>query len=310
MTPQQYKAYIRKINAANKKAVDDYNRKVYAANKKSVDNYNKEVKRVNDHNRKVYAQRKSDVQKYNREVDKFNSEQKRRKRSYESAIRKLNSTPRSKIIQYSTNSISKSSVELSTSFDNLRNDPVIKSHQVNNDLLTNWPERETENSLDLTNSLNGHYIEGLSLDFLKKSKIEKSLDSISSELGARWKGALFSLNHNNPDASRHFCSSVREILIKVIDIKAPDNDVFQLYPNCQLHGKSPNRRTKIQFILHNNSLNVTSLIDFVDRDVNDVLNLFYELNSGTHGEAGKFNANQLIQLKKRIEDSIQFMLTF
>jgi hypothetical protein len=310
MTPQQYKAYIRKINAANKKAVDDYNRKVNAANKKSVDNYNREVKKVNDHNKKVYTERKSAIQKYNRDVDKFNAEQRRRKQSYDSAIRILNSTPQSKIIQYSTRSISQSSIELSDTFTSLRNDPVIKSHQTSKKLITAWPERETANSLDLTNALNGHYIDVASVDFLKKSEIEESLDSLSSELGNRWKGALFSLNHNNPDASRHFCSSVREILIKVIDTKAPDKDVFQLFPNCSLHGNSPNRRTKIEYILSNNSLNVTSLVDFIDRDVNDVLNLFYELNSGTHGDAGKFNANQLIQLKKRVEDSIQYMLTF
>jgi len=310
MTPQQYKAYIRRINASNKKAADDYNRKVNAANKKSVDNYNKEVKRVNDHNKKVYTQRKTTIQKYNRDVDKFNAEQRRRKQSFDSAIRKLNSTPQSKIIQYSTGSISQSSIELSNTYTNLRNDPVIKSHQTNKELITAWPERETANSLDLTNALNGHYIDGTSVDFLKKSEIEESLDSLSSELGNRWKGALFSLNHNNPDASRHFCSSVREILIKVINTKAPDKEVFQLYPNCPLHGNSPNRRTKIEYILYNNSLNVTTLIDFIDRDVSDVLNLFYELNSGTHGDAGKFNANQLIQLKKRVEDSIQYMLMF
>lgn len=310
MTPQQYNAYIRKINAANKKAADDYNRKVNAANKKSVDNYNKEVKRVNDYNKKVHSQRKTEIQKYNRDVDKFNAEQKRRKQSFDSAIRKLNSTPQSKIIQYSTRSISNSSIELTNTYSNLRDDPIIKAHQRSEELITSWPERETANSLDLTNALNGHYIDGASVDFLKKSKIEESLDSLSSELGNRWKGALFSLNHNNPDASRHFCSSVREILIKVIDTKAPDKEVFQLYPNCPLHGNSPNRRTKIEYILNNNTLNLTSLVDFIDQDINDILNLFYELNSGTHGDAGKFNANQLIQLKKRVEDSIQYMLTF
>jgi len=295
MTPQQYKAYIRKINAANKK---------------SVDNYNKEVKRVNDYNKKVHSQRKTEIQKYNRGVDKFNAEQKRRKQSFDSAIRKLNSTPQSKIIQYSTRSISNSSIELTNTYSNLRDDPIIKAHQRSEELITSWPERETANSLDLTNALNGHYIDGASVDFLKKSEIEESLDSLSSELGNRWKGALFSLNHNNPDASRHFCSSVREILIKVIDTKAPDKEVFQLYPNCPLHGNSPNRRTKIEYILNNNTLNLTSLVDFIDQDINDVLNLFYELNSGTHGDSGKFNANQLIQLKKRVEDSIQYMLTF
>jgi len=310
MTPQQYKAYIRRINAANKKAVDDYNRKVKAANKKSVDNYNKEVKRVNDHNKKVYYQRKKAIQQYNRDVDRFNADQKRRHQNYNNAVRKFSSTPRSTIIEYSTVEISQSSLDLSNSYTALLNDSLVNPNQANNELIVDWPERETANSLDLTNALNGHYIDNASLDFLGKSEIERSLDSLSEELGNRWKGAIFSLNHNNPDASRHFCSSVREILIKVIEIKAPDQEVFRVYPDCPVHANRPNRRTKLKYILEKSSIVIPSLLDFVEKDVDDVLGLFVELNSGTHGKAGKFNANQLIQLKKRVEDSINYMLEF
>lgn len=306
MTPQQYKAYLRKVQ----REVDNYNRKVKAANKKAVDDYNKEVRRINDHNKKVFNQRKSAIQKYNREVDKFNAEQRRRKQSYENAVRRFNSTPQRTIVQYSTSKIIQSSRDLSTSYTNLRNDPIAKTYHQKSELISDWPIRETANSLDLANSLNGHYIDNVSLDFLKQSEIENSLDTLSSELGNRWKGAIFSLNHNNPDASRHFCTSVREILINVIDIKAPDREVFQIFPNCPLHGSSPNRRTKLTYILNRNSLTIPSMVDFVEKDVNDVLNIFVQLNRGTHGNSGKFNTNQLIQLKKRVEDSIQFMLKF
>lgn len=304
MTPQQYKAYLRKVQ----REVDNYNRKVKSANKKAVDDYNREVKRVNDHNRKVYSQRKKAVQDYNREVDKFNSSQRQRKRNYEAQLRRLNSTSTTTHILNSTTNISRSSKNLSSSYSNLISDPLINSNT--SELINNWPERETSNSLDLTNALNGHYVENISLDFLQNSEVESSLTILSSDLGNRWRGALFSLNHHNPDASRHFCSSAREILTKVINIKAPDNRVILKYPDCEMHGKSPNRRSKLRFILNNSSIIIKSVLDFVDNDIDDVLNLFGELNKGTHGESGKFNAQQLIRLKKRVEDSIAYIMKF
>ena len=38
------------------------------------------------------------------------------------------------------------------------------------------------------------------------------LFKVSDDLGNRWKGAVFALNPNNPDAARHFCTSAREII--------------------------------------------------------------------------------------------------
>jgi hypothetical protein len=49
------------------------------------------------------------------------------------------------------------------------------------------------------------------------------------------------------------------------------------------------------------------LENFVESDVNDLLSLYHTLNDGTHGSAGKFTIQQLLKLKKRTEDSINFI---
>jgi hypothetical protein len=43
------------------------------------------------------------------------------------------------------------------------------------------------------------------------------------------------------------------------------------------------------------------------RIINDIIALFQTLNDGTHGSAGKFSTQQLLKLKKRVEDSISFI---
>src|SRR5699024_5473135 len=42
-------------------------------------------------------------------------------------------------------------------------------------------------------------------------EIGEKLRKISEDLDNRWKGAVYALNPNNPDAARHFCPSAREI---------------------------------------------------------------------------------------------------
>ncbi|MFT3952286.1 MAG: hypothetical protein QM689_10160 [Oscillospiraceae bacterium] len=64
--------------------------------------------------------------------------------------------------------------------------------------------------------------------------IGNQLALISDDLDAWWKGAVFSLNPVNPDATRHFCTSAREIFTEVIEITAPDSAVFSDNPNYLL----------------------------------------------------------------------------
>lgn len=290
--------YNRLVRQQNQK-IKRHNQKVVQDRKRQIDAYNREVRRVNQAN-------KNAASKYNQEVRKFNSEQKRKKQKFESAIRQLQSTSRTTQIIYGTTELYDSTTKLKASYD--YNTSKILSPSSTTTKFQDWSEQEVTNSTELLNSLNGYYSTDISSDFLKMSDIELSLTSLSSDLGNRWKGALFSLNHNNPDASRHFCSSIREILTEVINIKAPDDDVIKVLPDCQLYNNRPNRRSKIKYILNSGTFIVESMTRFVDDDVKDVIKLFEKLNSGTHGKAGNLNVQQLIQLKKRVEDTLRFII--
>jgi hypothetical protein len=46
---------------------------------------------------------------------------------------------------------------------------------------------------------------------------------------------------------------------------------------------------------------------FVEADLNNVVSLFEEFNSGTHGEAGRFDLVAVTAIKKRVEGAIQFV---
>jgi len=46
---------------------------------------------------------------------------------------------------------------------------------------------------------------------------------------------------------------------------------------------------------------------FVEEDISNVVALFREFNSGTHGGAGRFTITQLTTIKRRVEDAIRFL---
>ena len=93
-------------------------------------------------------------------------------------------------------------------------------------------EEENANNLEVANViLNNDEInnEGYSLE---ENIVSNKLLNISEDLDNRWKGAVYALNPQNPDAARHFCTSTREIFTEFIEMKAPDSDVFRYNPGC------------------------------------------------------------------------------
>lgn len=279
----KYNQAVRKYNTAVKKSVNDYNRA------------------VQQHNTQV----RKNITSYNQAVRKFNSDQRIRRQKLNSTISSFNNNRRF----FNTSPVYTSYVErLERSYATL--DSNNQTSQRDTDIFVDYPLQETQNSLELYNSLNEVYQEDSegSVYTLQDSYILEELSSISQDLGNRWKGALFSLNPINPDASRHFCTSVREIFTLLLDIKAPDKMVLDNFPNCDLYQNSPTRRTKIKYILIKRSINSEELINFLDADVDEILSLFRTLNDGTHGNSGKFNTTQLGLLKRRAEDALAYII--
>lgn len=309
MTPQEYK-----------RKIDEYNRKVKQHNdqvKRNIDNYNRDVKKHNDqvkrnieaNNRelkRVYDHNNRQIQNYNQQVRQYNNSQRAQRQNLQRAIQSFNQSQT--FVTRTTSVIYKQSVQnLEQNYEVLDSYNQVNNLE-NNSLLIDYPTQETSNSIQLFNSLagvdQGSYINP---DELQLTVVEEQLYSLSSELGKRWQGAIYSLNPNNPDAARHFCTSIREIFIELFNIKAPDEHVLRVFPNCTLHEGKPARKEKIKYILSAQAATSQQLVSFVDADVSDLLTLFRTLNDGTHGSAGTFTVQQLLKLKKRAEDSIIFI---
>ena len=50
-----------------------------------------------------------------------------------------------------------------------------------------------------------------------------------------------------------------------------------------------------------------TLEEFVAQDMDNILQLFRLFNEGTHGPAGAFDLQQLVGIKKRVEDGIMYL---
>ncbi len=112
----------------------------------------------------------------------------------------------------------------------------------------------------------------------------------------------------NPDAARHFCTSSRETIDRILLRSAPDDVVKSQLPNYE---KTPNggvaRRARIRLCLVRTGRYSPEIHDFADADLENVIQLFTEFNDGTHGSAGHFSLRQLRTIKQRVEDALLFL---
>ena len=170
-------------------------------------------------------------------------------------------------------------------------------------------EQENANNLETANILFGESPSEIAPAYsLQDTNIMNRLSIISADLDDRWRGALFSLSPANPDATRHFCTSAREIFTEIFDSKAKDEDVFAVFPNCQKTERgNATRREKIRYFLHRKGMRDSNVDEFVDKDMQNILELFHVLSTGTHGKAGKYTVDILASVKKRVEDGLIFL---
>ncbi|WP_036385311.1 hypothetical protein [Muricauda sp. MAR_2010_75] len=281
MTVSQYNNYVRKLQREQKKAIDNYNRQ------------------VKDYNKKV----KKSVDDYNREVNAYNQRVKSNRRRLQTELNKL-----SRISTTSRYTVYQSSVvTLNTYYEYLDQKSGHGNLSERYNRYVDLSEREAANSAEVFNALVDS--EQYDLDSgLNTSTITSELNRISLDLHSRWQGAIFSLNPRNPDAARHFCTSAREIITQILEIKAPDSHVISLLPDCDLtdNGK-PTRRSKIRFLLSQKNLLDNDFENFVEEDMSNIIELFRLFNDGTHGSSGTFSLTQLSKIKKRVEDGIIFL---
>ena len=251
---------------------------------------------INSELNKVTRKFESDV---NREIRKYNSQIRKNQQIVSRELSKLksHSTIRS-TYTISLDAMHQHYIAIGNSYDD---DYVTPQQKYIFDLI----EQEQANGIITANAIQNNEFP---YDDTSDIEIGDKLASVSEDLNNRWKGAVYALNPINPDASRHFCTSAREIFTEFIEIKAPDNLVLAFDPDCDKtpERKTPTRRAKIKYMMRNLDID-PSAVDFADADITNILELFHILSDGTHGEAGRYETEKLNRVKKRVEQGINFL---
>jgi hypothetical protein len=269
--------------------------------KRAIDNYNRDVRR---HNQKV----KSNINKYNREVRAYNARVRANRQRVKNELARFNRKASTTITTRQV--IYRTSVDtLHDSYSRLENYAESQQLDPRYNRVLDLSERETANSLEVTNRILGDRDAGdTPAEEVENTELLDGLRRISPDLNDRWNGAIFALNPRNPDAARHFCTSAREIITQILEVKAPDADVFALLPTCETTDRgNPTRRSKIKYFLHRQDMLENTLEEFVENDMENIVQLFRVFNDGTHGSAGTFDFPQLNAIKRRVEDGIMFL---
>jgi len=278
----QYKNKVRQqVNKANR-AINDYNR--------AVNNYNRGVKQA--------------INKYNQAVRQHNSKVRQNRSKINSELRRLNSSSQTTTTVYRTSvfAVNASYQAVANTYDHIENPTSFQEY------VYSGIEQENANNLETANVIINDAQPDTPEYSLQDTKIMNRLSHISKDLDNRWKGALFSLSPVNPDATRHFCTSAREIFTEIFDSMAKDADVFATIPNCDRTERgNATRKSKIRYFLQRKGLVNDDIEDFIENDMQNILELFHILSTGTHGEAGTYTFEKLTAIKKRVEDGLIFL---
>lgn len=305
VTPAQYNALVRQHNAK----VRQYNQRL-----------EQEIRRVNQHNQEVVRKRKRAIDEYNREVRRYNQQVESGISKYNQAVRTHNAhvranqqrqiaALRSRPAEPLYSAVRTSTYEL---YDIQQRVAQESERSTSHQQLVALSEQESGNSLSVMNSLLASEDEELSTESsVGDTGILEFLQGFSEDLCKRWQGAVYALNPKNPDAARHFCTSVREVFTEILEIAAPDTDVIRADADCELmqHSSKPTRRSKINYLLQNKGIDSEELEEFVEADIDNIIDLFGVFNSATHGPAGKHEFAKLQAIKKRVEGGIMFLAT-
>lgn len=268
----------------------------------NMSQFKSQMNKIQRESKRAQQQLKNSINDYNRAVRQYNSDVRKHRNKIQTELNKMKSNCFVKSYYYiSTKSVHETYTEVSNLYENGYIDEEI----------FNAIERENANNLELSNVvLNNEDVENSDIE-INESKISSKLIKISSDLDDRWKGALFSLNPNNPEAARHFCTSTREILKFLIDDGINDKEVVSENPQCEkTNFGTPTRKEKIKYAMNKKGISNTLVVEFANQNIENTVSLINELSNGTHGHSNRYSLNQLKSFKKRFEDSINFICEY
>lgn len=277
-----------------------FNASQFKSKMRNIQNqYNREI-------RKVERQLNQGINNYNRAVQRYNTELRHNQSKIKSELAKLQRNSSIRI---------RSSYEVSVITVNHSYNQLSQKYDFNEEgkytNLLQGIEEENANNLEVANVILNNEETNNEEYSLEDTIISSKLLNISEDLNNRWRGAIYALNPNNPDATRHFCTSTREIFIQIIDTKAKENDVVKIFPDCErTNSGTVSRRSKIKYLLYQKGVKDIDMEEFIHNDIENILSLLYELNGGTHGKSGKYTINQLKSIKKRVENGLNFLCEY
>lgn len=267
--------------------------------------------------RQIEQKQRRAINDYNRAVKQYNDKVNKAIRDYNSFVRSYNATVR-RNRQIISHEIAKLQARTAVTTSYIASTNVMQQRYANvnriyapgvevtpqQDRILDLIEQEHANGLITANTVENNELPEENTEDIN---IGNKLAIVSEDLHNRWKGAVFSLSPLNPDAARHFCTSTREIFTEFIELKAPDKEVFAFNPDCEKTDRgNATRREKIKYMMRNKQMD-DSVSAFVEADITNILELFHVLSNGTHGAAGKYEFSKLVQVKKRVEQGINFL---
>lgn len=263
------------------------------------------VNKINQGIRRYNQGVRSAVNKYNQEVRAHNARVRAHRQRVRQELTRLSS--RLATTRYSTFRVSVQTVH--DAYIGYEAQVGVEPDDPRHATLLDLAEREDANSLAVMNALlDEERLTDEDSEGLRQTQITDELRVISEDLDSRWRGAVYALSPRNPDAARHFCTSAREVFVQILDLRAPDGEVLRAMPSCdKTQTGEPTRRWKIRYVLSKKGLELETLADFVQRDVENVLELFAVFNSATHGPAGKYDLGKLSAIKTRVEEGLLFL---
>jgi len=283
-TPSQLRSHLRQIEARQRQLDGQYNQRVAR--------YNSAVREFN-------AKLNSAINQYNQSARRHNANVASNRQRVNAALLRLQSSARSRP------TLSSSTMSLRAAYTHFEARMQREGLAEGREFVA-LAERESANSIDVLAAIDAPQAPADDSPAID-SELGGLLDSVSPDLGQRWRGALYALHPQNPDAARHFCASTREIFVQILDDGAPDEDVLGWKPECgRTQEGRPRRREKINYLTTRSG--AAFVAEFPDQNIENIMDLFGELNEGTHGSAGRFGLSALLAIKTRVEDGIAFLL--
>jgi hypothetical protein len=140
-----------------------------------------------------------------------------------------------------------------------------------------------------------------------EDELQAMLAGLDAGLVNMIKGAREALHATNTDRVRHVITSYRELNMHVLHLLSPDNALkaWSTSPDDFANGR-PTRKARLKFICRN--INHGAFDDFVNKDIETMVQVFDFLNKGTHEITTNFSEPQLLALKVKAESTVQFLL--